>query len=98
MGLGERAGEETVDESIRLKYLERSTPALIGERVYLVERTLDYREDHGVKSAQLNSLPALILGEVVNAQIKDNGLFQRAGVTSPLRREALSWVIVITRL
>ena len=38
IGMGERSGEEAVGASIKLKYLERSMPAFVGEQVYLVAR------------------------------------------------------------
>ena len=92
IGLGEGSGEEAVGASVKLKYLERSRPALIGEQVYLVAR---HQKSKG-EFASVQRLPSLVVGEVLNAEMKENGLFQEASVTLPLRRAGIEWVAIIS--
>ena len=99
VGLGAQSEEEVMGASLKLKYLERTEPAQIGERVYLVS--------HPRKSAlstphlhlqKLNALPTLVVGEVIQAHLKENGLFQEAMLTTPLRRSGVTWVSIISPL
>ena len=92
IGMGELAEEESVGASIKLKYLERSVPAFVGEQVYLVAR---HQKSKG-ELASAQRLPSLVVGEVLNAAMKENGLFQEASVALPLRRAGIKWVTVIS--
>jgi hypothetical protein len=92
IGMGERSGEEAVGASIKLKYLERSMPAFVGEQVYLVAR---HQKSKG-EFASVQRLPSLVVGEVLSAEMKENGLFQEASVTLPLRRAGVEWVTIIS--
>lgn len=98
VGLGTQAGEETVGASMKLKYLERFSPAIPGEQVYLMMRPRSSSKTTMTQTTNENfkSFPALIVGEVLQAEIKENGLFQDAKITSPLRRSAVKWVSVIS--
>lgn len=93
VGLGERSGEETVDAMMRLKYLERTQPALIGERVYLAAHPAVKRSSTDLL---FGPLPQLVVGEVLTAHIEENGLFQEATITSPLKISGVKWVSVIS--
>lgn len=98
IGLGNRSIKLNTgryeEATIELKYLERVTPAVVGERALLVRKRPFGKESS--TSATIPTLSPLTVGEVVQAQIDENGLFQSALLTSPLNKSSISLVAIIS--
>ena len=89
------------EASMQIKYLERSVPAVLGERALLVRHRHRANREEG--STLLNEglylksrFPMLIIGEVVDAGIDENGLFQSALLATPLDPSRLDFVLIFT--
>lgn len=87
VGLGDESEEETRGANLRIKYLERTSSAVIGEQAVVVRRFMH---------TKYRALPQLIIGDVIRAHREENGLFQSAALTLPFRRETIKWVLVIS--
>ena len=84
----------TETPTMALKYLERSEPAILGERALLV-RKIHKKSQSNLKLPSFTRLPNLTVGEVISAEIDENGLFQSAFLTSPLSHSSISFVVII---
>jgi hypothetical protein len=84
----------TETPTMTLKYLERSESAILGERALLV-RKIHKRSQPNLKIPSFTRLPNLTVGEVISAEIDENGLFQSAFLTSPLSHSSISFVVII---
>ena len=82
------------EATIELKYLERATPAIIGERALLVRKHQAGDESH--LSSPAFKLSPLTVGEVVEAKIDENGLFQSALLAPSLSQSSVSLVAIIS--
>lgn len=81
--------------SIELKYLERAVPAIIGERALLVRKHQTADKNYSPSPAH-TILSPLTVGEVVDARIDENGLFQSALLASSLSQTSVSLVAIIS--
>ena len=86
---GERA-------SMELKYLERSRSAVIGERALLVRHT-DSMDEANKRTMLQQRWPSFAVGDVIEATLDENGLFQSATLASPLSRDAVDFVLIVSR-
>lgn len=106
IGLGQR--DQSLDEleisntpliktaAMRLKYLERSVPAVLGERALLIRKSNEQSESL-VKVKGGQRLPSLAIGEVVHAQIDENGLFQSAFLTPSLTLNSINYALILSQ-
>lgn len=91
VGLGDRPGEEVSRARLTIKYLERTSPAVIGERALL----FNYLQRSQTRPSKREPLPPLVLGEVIEATLEENGLFQSATLALPFRRDGVHWALVL---
>ncbi len=82
--------------SMELKYLERSRSAVIGERALLV-RHIDSIDDANKRTMLQQRWPSFTVGDVIEATLDENGLFQSATLASPLSRDAVDFVLIVSR-
>lgn len=99
VGLGSKSikldSNKYEEATIKLKYLERSASAIIGERALLIRKYQS--SDQANFSVQMHPrLSPLTVGEVVQATIDENGLFQSALLASSLYRSSVSLVAIIS--
>ena len=81
--------------AMEIKYLERSVPALLGERALLVRRRLQRQNtDLDARMMTKRRLPMFTVGEVVSAAIDENGLFQSALLATPLNPARIDYVLI----